>query len=328
MSAPGERERYEPACKFPFFTICSKSKLSELDAKEPVLTTRRSKLNGKLDWDDFFTILQIAEAGSLAGAARATGQSRPTISRRLNSIEGRLGARIFERFRHGYEPTGAGQGLINAARQMRALAREAERGASDRDKQLSGSVVLTTTDTIFAGLLASEIVGFREQFPSIVLDVLVSNDLKDIDSREADVALRPTNAPPERLVGRKLGVIRQAAFATSSESRSYIPVVGPSEEINYPPLHQATRRIVGGECVLRANSILALHQLIRAGAGVGILPTYLGDADPLLTRQTEPFPELDTELWLLTDPHLRKTARISAVLRWLGNLPSLSTRLS
>lgn len=273
-------------------------------------------------------MLQIAEAGSLAGAARAIGQSRPTIMRRLNSIESRLGARVFERFRRGYKSTDAGQGLLDAARQIRTLASEAERDASDRDQNLAGSVLLTTTDTLFAGLLASELIGFRERFPKIVLDILVSNDLQDLSAREADVALRPTNAPPERLVGRKLGVIKQAAFAaTSFEDRAEIPVVGPSEKIPYLPLHAATRNIGGGDCVIRANSILSLHQLIRAGAGVGILPTYLGDPDPLLARRTGPLPELETELWLLTDPDLRKTARVRAVLGWIAGSVGLRGRL-
>ncbi len=299
-----------------------------MNAKGTFLNTDRSKLNAKLDWADFFTILQIAEAGSLAGAACAIGQSRPTLMRRLNSIERRLGARVFERFRLGYTPTDAGQGLLDAALKIQALARDAERDVSDRDRHLAGSVVLTTTDTLFAGLLASELIGFRERFPKIVLDVQVSNDLQDLINREADVAVRPTNGPPESLVGRKLGIIRQAAFAaTSFEARTDTPLVGPSEKLSYLPLHTATRNIGLGVCSIRANSILSLYHLIRVGAGVGILPTYLGDNDPLLARRTAPLPELDTDLWLLTHPDLRNTARVRAVLDWFARSATLRSRL-
>lgn len=288
-------------------------------------------MNTRLDWDDYATLLLIANARTLAGAARHSTQSRPTLMRRLNQIEERLGARVFERLRTGYVPTAAGQALIEAAREMQALAAEAERRVGDRDNRPAGTVVLTTTDTLFAALVAPELPGFRAAFPGIVLEVHVSNLVQNLTHREADVALRPATSPEERLVGRKLGTIRQAIFVHhlfAGQRLDALPAIGPGDDLPYPALHDAMRSTgLLRNCTVRLNAILSMHQAIRHQGGAGILPVYLGGSDPDLVQRGEPIAALDTDLWLLTDPALRRTARIRAVLDYFGNCNGLRAKL-
>ena len=47
-----------------------------------------------MDWDDVRTFLAIARARSLSGAARALGVRQSTMSRRLEALELRAGARL------------------------------------------------------------------------------------------------------------------------------------------------------------------------------------------------------------------------------------------
>ncbi|MCC5970861.1 MAG: LysR family transcriptional regulator [Pararhodobacter sp.] len=288
-------------------------------------------MNTRLDWGDYATLLLIAEGRTLAGAARHSTQSRPTLMRRLNQIEERLGARVFERLRTGYEPTAAGRELIEAAREMQSLAAEAERRVGDRDKRPAGKVVLTTTDTLFAALVAPELPGFSAAFPGIILEVHVSNLLQNLTHREADVALRPASSPEERLVGRKLGNIRQAIFvhhALAEQPLDTLPAIGPGDDLPYPALHAAMRSTgLFQNCTVRLNSILSMHQAVRHMGGAGILPVYLGGNDPDLLQRGEPIAALDTDLWLLTDPALRNTARIRAVLDYFGNCNRLRAKL-
>ena len=51
---------------------------------------------------------------------------------------------------------------------------------------------------------------------------------------------------------------------------------------------------------------------------LAILPTYLAESDGSLRRTGEPIAALETELWLLVHPDLRKTARVRAVLDYLA----------
>lgn len=277
-----------------------------------------------MDWSDYSVLLAIAESGSLAAAARSTGQSHPTMMRRLNAIEARLGARVFERFRHGYQPTVAGEALLKAARDMREIATEAERKVAGRDNRPTGSVVLTTTDTLFAGLLAPILAPFRNAFPGIVLDIRVSNDVYDLARRDAEIALRPSSDPELNLAGRRLGLIRQALYvpAETNGSVDEVPMLGPSADMPYGALHAWMKDAgLDARCVLRFNSILSMYNAARIGAGAAILPTYLADDDASLRRTGEPIAALETELWLLVHPDLRKTARVRAVLDYLaGNI--------
>jgi len=288
-------------------------------------------MNTRLDWGDYAILLLIADARTLAGAARLSTQSRPTLMRRLNQIEQRLGARVFERLRTGYVPTAAGQTLISAARDMQSLATDAERRVGDRDKRPTGTVALTTTDTLFAALVAPELQGFNAAFPGITLEVHVSNLVQNLTHREADVALRPASAPQETLVGRRLGTIRQAVFVHHSlagQRLDALPAIGPGDDLPYPALSEAMRSTgLLARCTVRLNSILSMHHAVRHRGGAGILPVYLGGSDPDLLQCGEPIEALDTDLWLLTDPALRNTARVRAVLDYFGNCSTLRARL-
>jgi DNA-binding transcriptional LysR family regulator len=70
------------------------------------------------DWDDLRYILAVADAKSLAGAARALGVNHTTVLRRVTAFEERLGLRLFERLATGYVLTAGGEELIAAARQV------------------------------------------------------------------------------------------------------------------------------------------------------------------------------------------------------------------
>lgn len=53
------------------------------------------------------------------------------------------------------------------------------------------------------------------------------------------------------------------------------------------------------------------------GMGVTFMPCYVGDADNRLVRVGEPLEALTMELWILTHPDLRHTARVKALMDYL-----------
>ncbi|ETX27023.1 LysR family transcriptional regulator [Roseivivax isoporae] len=285
-------------------------------------------MNDALDWNDYRTVLRIAEAGSLSAAAQAMGSSHPTLFRRINAVEEKLGVRLFERFRTGYRLTAAGEEVAATARAIEELTNETERRVGGRDLRPSGVVRLATTDTLFSGLLAPEIARLRELEPGIVLEVAVSNEISDLAFREADIAIRPATAPPGHLVGRRLGRIRQAIYAsqavavseTDELDWSTLPWIGPSASTPYPQLH-AWMRTAGCDraCVSRMDSVLGMHAAVRAGIGIAVLPCYLAESDPAVRRLGGALEDLSVDLWLLTHPDLRHTARVRAVMDYIGS---------
>lgn len=271
-----------------------------------------------LHWEDLRVVLAIAEAGSLSGAGRRLALSHATLFRRLNAIERRLGVALFERSRSGYAPTPAGEDLAATAARVEAEVLGAERRVVGRDLRLSGTIRLTTTDTLLMGLLSPVFADFRRAHPEIVLEVAVSNQLLNLSQRDADVAVRPSSAPPEHLVGRRVGTIAQAVY-TRVDSKPNGDWVGPDRHLGYAAL-DAWMAVEGldAHCRYRVDTLLGMLAAVRDGLGQAVLPCYLAEAEPGLSRVGEPLPELATELWLLTHPDLRRVARIRAFMAFVA----------
>ncbi|WP_245797995.1 LysR family transcriptional regulator [Chromohalobacter japonicus] len=270
-------------------------------------------------WEDLKIVQAIADSGSLAGAARTLGISHATVFRRLGALESRLGVRLFERHRTGYVPTLAGDDLSTTAARVAADIEAVERRLIGRDARLSGTLRVTTTDTLLMGVLSDELAGFQRMYPHIVLEVEVSNRTYDLSRRDADVAIRPTSAPPETLIGRQVGQIAQAIYA-SRYHRETSAWVGPDPHLGYPVLERwMTRQGLDAQCRYRVDSMLGMLSGVRSGMGRGVLPCYLADMMDDLARVSEPLPELRTELWLLTHPDLRHTARVKALFTYLSD---------
>lgn len=278
----------------------------------------------KMAWDDLRTVLAIARAGSLSGAARALGVNHATVFRRLGAIEEGLGVKLFERTRGGYTPTTAGEDVADAAARIDAEVAGVERRVVGRDRLPAGSLRVTTTDTLLAGLLSPVLVDFRRHYPEITLEIVVSNTQLNLSKRDADVAVRPTSSPAENLVGRRAGTIAQAPYAAVTDRDPPDPEdadwIGPDETLWYRQLEDWMRRQGhDGRCGYRVDSLVGMHAGVRAGAGAAILPCYLGDADPALVRIGGPVAELAIDLWLLTHPDLRDVARIRAFTAFVGD---------
>ncbi len=266
-------------------------------------------------------MLAIARAGTLAGGARQLGIDHSTAFRRLRAFESRLGVRMFDRSREGYTPTSAAEVVIAEATELEDRVAQIEQRLAGQDLRLSGSVRVTTTDTLVA-LIAPLLTRFRDAHPDVTLELVVSNEFLTLTRRDADVAIRPVARAPERLVGRRVAVVATAVYGAPSylAQRKSIALqehrwVAPDDTLAHLGSARWVRRHVPEEVVAcRANSLLALLAAARAGLGVAALPCYMGDADPALRRVHAPIPEMASALWVLMHRDLRRVARVRAFL--------------
>lgn len=285
------------------------------------------KTRSNLAWNDFELVLSIANAGSLSGASRALGVSHATVFRRLGDIEQRLGVILFERGRTGYRPTLAGEEIAETARVMDEAALAAERKVAGRDLEPGGEIWTTTTDSLLMGLLAPLFTQFRHKYPGIVLDVAVSNQLFNLTRREADVAIRPSNRPPENLIGRPLTTIGQAVYAhrslglmpgASMKALAAQPWIGAGPRLQDSSVDQwMDSHNLKEACVYRVDTLVSILSAIRSGMGLAVIPCYLADEDPDIIQLTDPIPELEYGLWFLMHPDLRGVVRIHALMDFL-----------
>jgi len=281
----------------------------------------------RLEWDDLRYVLAVASEGSLAGAARSLGVNHTTVLRRIGAFEKQLGLRLFERLPTGYALTAGGEELIAAARRIDDTVTTLERRLAGQDLRLTGTVRVTTTDTLMGSILPEILAEFRDSHPGIQVEIAVSNLMFNLTKRDADVAIRPAKDPPQTLVGRRAAKIAFAIYGSpgylgrhkTSELDKHL-WVGPDDSLADTAVARwMSAQLPDSEITLRADSLLALRQAAQAGLGLAALPCYLGDTAPYLVCVHRPIAEMETALWVLTHEDLRHTARIRAFTEFAAN---------
>ena len=278
-----------------------------------------------MDWNDLRIVLAIARAGSLTGAAKALEMNKSTVYRQINAIETKMGVRFFERLAQGYVATEAGEAAMHAAAQVDETVLNLERELLGKDFRLQGDIRLTAPEGIATYALTPAIAAFCKQHPSIRVEVLITNATLTLSRREADLAVRVTTKPPDTSLGRCIGPFRFCAYGAPAylEGRAdaalgeqdWVAIVDEVEwllPILWKRREQARERIV-----FSSSLTLTAMEAARRGMGLILLPCFLGDRDEGLCRAGEPLAELDSELWVLTHPDLRHTARVRALMSFL-----------
>src|SRR6266853_1959523 len=219
----------------------------------------------------------------------------------------------------GHAGSLAGEEAIAVAERVVLQLDDLARRLKGQDVRATGVVRLTTTETLL-GLLAPILAELRDAHPGILVEVVTSNAFFTLTRRDADIALRPALTAPDGLVARRLGGIATAVYATPAYAeprRNRDPLLfdwlAPDESLAHiGSAHWITNHIESERIVSRASSLTALLATASAGMGVAPLPCFLGDADPSLCRVMGPIPGMESALWLLTHPDLRRTVRVRA----------------
>jgi len=291
----------------------------------------------KLDWEDLRYFAAVARGGSISAAARELGVNHSTVLRRLGSLEHALAVRLFDRLPGGYALTTAGNELHERLAGVDEQLDAAQRGLAGRDTAITGTIRVTTTDTLLHGLLMPVLARFHAQHPGVQVQVAVNNSFASLTQREADVALRGSNKPPANLVGRRVGDIQTAPYA----SRAYLKSLGRRAGVDdyrwvglddsLAHLEQAKwlrQHVPQDRIALRVDSLVGMVDAVQHGLGVGLLLCPLADARSDLVRLAPPDPAFTTQVWILTHPDLRQVARIRAFTQFVFDALSVDVRLA
>ncbi|WP_374372830.1 LysR family transcriptional regulator [Dongia sp.] len=289
-----------------------------------------------LEWNDYRVVLAIHRTGGLAPAARVLGINHATVFRQVNAMEARLGARLFDRHRSGYGLTAVGEVALAAAEAMEIQVLAAERRMTGGDLSLSGSIRVTAPDDMVQRLLLPMFVAFRARYPQIELEIIVDNRFLNLSRREADIAIRPTSAPPEAMVGVNVGPLAMATYGVpelaaqieAGNAISDLPWIGWEDGADSIAFGGYFQRLVPRPLfVYRANSLLAQISAAEAGIGIAVLPCFAGDGSEKLTRIGAVVDSMSSDLWLLTHPDLRRAARIKAFIDFISGALRKKRRL-
>lgn len=281
-----------------------------------------------LDWNDLRMVLAVSRAGSLNGAALELGLRHSTVFRRIEEVEARAGARLFERSRTGWRANLQGEAVAAAAAEMEAAALSAERAISGSDARVEGVIRLATSEMLAGYLLPAMLQRFLSAHAGIEIEADVSNRAVDLTRREADLALRATARPPDSMVGRQVGELRYAVYAARSllprrgdvqPVLQALPWIGFDERIAYTGIAQwFARALPEVRPRMKADSLPAMLKAGAAGIGAVVLPMFAAAQEPGLLRVPPPIEGQSMGLWLLHHPDVRGNARVRLLMQWLA----------
>jgi DNA-binding transcriptional LysR family regulator len=275
----------------------------------------------QFDWDDLRVLLAIARGGGLGAAARSLGVNHSSVYRRLDALEARLSVHLFDRDRGTYRLTPAGELLVDAAQRMEAEALGASRRVLGIDSKLAGVIRVSTSELLGLRLLPPLLRDFPRRYPDVEIELSIENRLVDLIQRHADVAIRATDRAPEHLVGRFVGKIASAVYA----SRAYLDRVGRGRSLaeydwlalddsaaHVPQARWLRENVPSARVQLRCSLLEGVRRAMLQDLGLGVLPCFAADGDARLDRITPPETSGDFGVWVLIHPDLRRNTRVRA----------------
>lgn len=280
-----------------------------------------------IDWDDVRYFLAVARHASVRAAADQLEVNHTTVLRRIAQLEARLGSQMFERLPAGYRLTEAGEQVQEFAEQMEASSHLLVSRVFGRDQAVRGPLRITMAPTLATHLLMPDFADFARLHPEIEMEIHSSIEKVNLTNREADVALRVVfdrNSLPQNLHGVKGPNLSVSAYMSRDLLAAWKG--GRSGRLRWITktvegvpewARGAALEITGAP--FRVPEDAAHLEALRQGMGISVLPSFVGDAEPLLIRVPGTGLGPHGTLWVLTQGETRKTRRVRLFTEFISN---------
>jgi DNA-binding transcriptional LysR family regulator len=284
-----------------------------------------------LNWNDYQAFLAVARLGQLARAAANLGVDATTIGRRIRLLEQRLDQTLFEQTRGGQLLTEAGEKLFEAVENM-ALAADRIEELKQTSSGPFGNLRISVSEGFGGWFLAKHAHEFVAKNPNLQLELVSGSGFLSPSKREADIAVllsKPKRGPvnARKLTNYALRLYASSEYLDRYGSPSdadelfrshrlvgYIPDLLYAPELRY--LEEFDQRLTAS---IKSSSIMAQMKLIESGAGVGVLPCFIGDEYPEL-KGIMPQIHIIRSLWIVTHKDNQTLLRVRAGRNWLTDL--------
>ncbi len=275
--------------------------------------------------------LATAEHGSLSAAARHLGLTQPTLGRQINALEAELDLLLFERVGRGLELTQAGREMLRHVRQMGDAADRVALAAMGQSQSIEGEVRITASDILSASILPTVVKQLRSRAPSLHIDIVAANDIRDLTRREADIAVRHVRPEQPDLVTRLIRQAEARFYGTHSyvsqrgaprskadlASHDFVSFGNVSETVSY--LNAIDIPVTTQNFHVGSDNGLVAWEMVCAG--LGICPMYAGfaDNDSRVTRLLPQLAPITFPIWLTTHREFHTSPKIRLVFDILAD---------
>ncbi|MBL4917829.1 LysR family transcriptional regulator [Szabonella alba] len=263
-----------------------------------------------MDWDDLRLFLAVARAESLTRAGKILRLDPATLGRRIARLESALEQRLFLKSPQGYALTDAGARLMEHATRAEAALEAASEDLRGASTGLRGQIRIGAPDGCANYLLPQVLTRICAANPGLEVQIVALPRVFNLSRREADMAIGVSRPETGRLTVQKLSdyQLHLAAsrdwLAAGSEIRGradlqgraivgYIPDMIFDRELDY------LGELAGGRLALSSNSVSVQLNLLRAGAGIGMVHDFALPAAPELMRVLPDEVQLTRSFWLI-----------------------------
>ncbi|MEP4379574.1 MAG: LysR family transcriptional regulator [Alphaproteobacteria bacterium] len=283
------------------------------------------------DWNQARAFLATAEEGSLSAAARALGQTQPTLSRQVAALERNLGVTLFERVGRSLTATQSGLELLDHVRAMGAAASDVSLAATGQSEAIEGEVCISATDVMSAYLLPPLLAPLREDAPGIRIEVVASNVVSDLHRREADIAIRHVRPDQPDLIAKLIGETTGHLYA----SRNYLDRAGrpgspedltDAAFIGVGSTNQLIAILNGSGLELSeanfgvfTSSGVVAWELAKQGLGICMMAKDVAALTPEMECVLPELGPFQFPIWLVTHRELHTSRRIRLVFDYLAD---------
>ena len=276
------------------------------------------------NWDEIRTAFQVARLGTVSGAADVLGVHHATVIRHIDTLEKRLGSKLFQRHARGYTPTEAGQELLKVAQTTDEQFNQLVSRIKGQGETVTGELVITTIGGLSA-LLTPVFARFQEIHPAVKIRYISDMRIFRLDYGEAHVAIRAGSLPQEPdnvvqpLIRMHMGLYASASYVQAHGKPDGIAdfarhrFVGTDARNLRAPFYQWMAENVPADAITFVQGDPSANlDAIHAGLGIGFLPSHDAGSNSNLVEIMPPRPEWDSPLWIVTHVDLHRSLKVQS----------------
>ena len=228
--------------------------------------------------------------GSFRAAALALNLSPSVVSHHITQLEEQLGVALIYRSTRRLSLTRDGERLLAAARSMLEEAEAGLSAISDQSESPSGELRVTIPAVLSQSDLVRKIAGFTRDYPNVRLSLDFSDTRRELIGDGFDVAIRMGWLKDSTLKARKLFDVERRLVASRDYAAGKPPPTSPSDIADWdwvvlsavqaqrPKFEKPGKAPISVKLPVKiaVNDANAMASLALAGAGLAIVPEYLG----------------------------------------------------
>ena len=281
------------------------------------------------NWDEIRTAFQVAQVGTVSGAADKLGVHHATVIRHIDALEQRLGVKLFQRHARGYTPTEAGQDLMQVATVTDDQFTQLAGRIRGQGEGVTGDLTVTSV-ALLSPLLTPILAKFRLENPDLTVRFLTGDKLLRLEYGEAHVAVRAGQAPrqPDNVVqpftSQSMHLVASPAyvevFGLPNGVEDFLNhwFVGCTDLENRAPFMRWMKDSVPtNRIAFRTADNRAAMDAVQAGAGIGFVTTWNWRQNPEWVEVIESREEWSAPIWLVTHVDLHRTTKVQTFLKFL-----------